>query len=258
MFESAPSACQSLACALTATNVTANEMCLRMCACDTAQRDAGAEAVAGTKAQTPHQSSSDTHLLQSREREWSEQQLLQDTDVPHEALEQTTGLQLETHAAARNGSNAQSNGTEQVSSSSDQQLSRTRHPEGKTTTNKCTVNKAERANETAPHVNRLVVPSTVSSVPSRAHRTTDSHGTTAATTTGASSSAAIAGARESSCWFFWSCCGSSCSIKPDEQQRLLVSQAATDRHSRIPLTLEPPHTSGSDNDQTKRTADTGQ
>ena len=120
-----------------------------------------------------------------------------------------------------------------------------------TTTNKWTVNEAESDNETAPHVSRLVVPSAVSSVPSCAHRTTDS------TMTGASSRAAIAGARESSCLFFWSWCSSSCSIKPDEQ-RLLVSQAATDRHSRIPLTLEPPHTSGSDNDQTKRTADTGQ
>ena len=42
-----------------------------------------------------------------------------------EALEQTTGLQLETHAAALNGSEAQSRGTVQVSSSSGQQLSLT-------------------------------------------------------------------------------------------------------------------------------------
>ena len=74
-----PSACQSLAGALTATNVTANETCLQMSACDTTERDA--ESDADIEAQTLHQSSSDTWLLQSRERERSEQLLLHDTDL---------------------------------------------------------------------------------------------------------------------------------------------------------------------------------
>ena len=88
--ESSSSACKSLAGAPTVTNVTASETGMWR-AYHTPQPDA--DAMADFEAR--------------------------------EALEQTTGLQLETHAAALNGSEAQSRGTVQVSSSSGQQLSLT-------------------------------------------------------------------------------------------------------------------------------------
>ena len=171
--ESSSSACKSLAGAPNVTNVIASETGLWR-AYHTPQSDA--EAVADSEAL--------------------------------EALQQTTGLQLETQAAALNNSEAQSRRTVRVSSSSGQQLSRTQHPEGPTTTNNCTQNEAERENETAPHVSQLVVPFAVS----RTLRTTNSHGTTAAMTTGASSSAATAEARQCNCWLCCYCRGSSCSI----------------------------------------------